>query len=214
MLPTTCLCTQLRRASRGVTRRYDDALAAVGLGAAQFSLLRHVQRVGQPSIAALAEEAFERGVDRIERGDRGQAERGAALLEPGPHPAVDQREQHQPGIGGDLRHDPVEVVLRADHRPEVADDVGVVVLGERGLGDHLQRLAGRIREQVEVEPVHGLSAYGAGTALWKARAQACRGLGGQSPATDSRPQRVRPKGFRRHVHAASHRLGIRRTALL
>ncbi len=61
MLPTTCLCTQLRRASRGVTRRYDDALAAVGLGAAQFSLLRHVQRLGQPSISALAEAM---GLDR------------------------------------------------------------------------------------------------------------------------------------------------------
>ena len=55
MLPTSCLCTQLRRASRGVTRRYDDALAVIGLGAAQFSLLRHVQRLGQPSISLLAE---------------------------------------------------------------------------------------------------------------------------------------------------------------
>ena len=61
MLPTSCLCTQLRRASRGVTRRYDDALAGVGLGAAQFSLLRHVQRLGRPSISALAEAM---GLDR------------------------------------------------------------------------------------------------------------------------------------------------------
>ncbi|QNH04956.1 winged helix-turn-helix transcriptional regulator [Pseudomonas sp. B11D7D] len=61
MLPTSCLCTQLRRASRGVTRLYDDALAAVGLGAAQFSLLRHVQRLEQPSISVLAEAM---GLDR------------------------------------------------------------------------------------------------------------------------------------------------------
>lgn len=61
MLPTSCLCTQLRRASRGVTRFYDDALAAVGLGVAQFSLLRHVQRLGQPSISVLAEAM---GLDR------------------------------------------------------------------------------------------------------------------------------------------------------
>lgn len=61
MLPTACLCTQLRRASRGVTRIYDDALAEVGLGAAQFSLLRHVQRLGQPSISVLAEAM---GLDR------------------------------------------------------------------------------------------------------------------------------------------------------
>lgn len=61
MLPTSCLCTQLRRASRGVTRRYDDALAAVGLGAAQFSLLRHLQRLTQPSISVLADAM---GLDR------------------------------------------------------------------------------------------------------------------------------------------------------
>ncbi|RIA18932.1 MarR family transcriptional regulator [Ectopseudomonas oleovorans] len=61
MLPTSCLCTQLRRASRGVTRLYDDALATVGLGVAQFSLLRHVQRLGQPSISVLAEAM---GLDR------------------------------------------------------------------------------------------------------------------------------------------------------
>ena len=61
MLPTSCLCTQLRRASRGVTRLYDDALAAVGLGGAQLSLLRHVQRLGQPSISVLAEAM---GLDR------------------------------------------------------------------------------------------------------------------------------------------------------
>ncbi|WP_061239886.1 MarR family winged helix-turn-helix transcriptional regulator [Ectopseudomonas composti] len=61
MLPTSCLCTQLRRASRGVTRLYDDALAPVGLGGAQFSLLRHVHRLGQPSISLLAEAM---GLDR------------------------------------------------------------------------------------------------------------------------------------------------------
>lgn len=61
MLPTTCLCTQLRRASRGVTRIYDDALAPVGLGAAQFSLLRHVQRLDSPNISTLAEAM---GLDR------------------------------------------------------------------------------------------------------------------------------------------------------
>lgn len=61
MLPTICLCTQLRRASRGVTRIYDDALAPVGLGAAQFSLLRHVQRLDCPDISTLAEAM---GLDR------------------------------------------------------------------------------------------------------------------------------------------------------
>ncbi|WP_159972200.1 MarR family winged helix-turn-helix transcriptional regulator [Pseudomonas sp. 8Z] len=61
MLPTSCLCTQLRRASRGVSRIYDEALAAIGLGVAQYSLLSHVRRLGQPSISVLAEAV---GLDR------------------------------------------------------------------------------------------------------------------------------------------------------
>lgn len=55
MLPTECLCTRLRRASRGVSKRYDDALSGVGLNVAQYSLLRHLQRLDQPSITDLAE---------------------------------------------------------------------------------------------------------------------------------------------------------------
>ncbi|MGG2397375.1 MarR family winged helix-turn-helix transcriptional regulator [Pseudomonas sp. SH1-B] len=78
MLPTSCLCTQLRRASRGVTRRYDDALAAVGLGAAQFSLLRHIQRLGQPSISILAEAM---GLDRSTLGRNLRVLEDQALLQ-------------------------------------------------------------------------------------------------------------------------------------
>lgn len=55
MLPTECLCTRLRRASRGVSKLYDDALSEVGINVAQYSLLRHLQRLGEPSITDLAE---------------------------------------------------------------------------------------------------------------------------------------------------------------
>ena len=55
MLPTQCLCTKLRRASRGVSKLYDDALMAVGLNVAQYSLLKNLQRLEQPSITSLAE---------------------------------------------------------------------------------------------------------------------------------------------------------------
>lgn len=65
MLKTHCLCTKLRRATRGVTRIYDDALRDVGLNVAQFSLLRHLQRLDQPSISVLAEAM---GLDRSTMG--------------------------------------------------------------------------------------------------------------------------------------------------
>lgn len=77
MLPTHCLCTKLRRASRGVTRLYDDALAPVGLNAAQFSLLRNLQRLGQPSITTLAEAM---GLDRSTLGRNLRVVQGMGLV--------------------------------------------------------------------------------------------------------------------------------------
>ena len=55
MLTSECICTHLRRAARGVSRPYDEALAGFGINVAQFSLLRHVQRLDRPSITSLAE---------------------------------------------------------------------------------------------------------------------------------------------------------------
>lgn len=86
MLPTPCLCTKLRRASRGVTRIYDDALAAVGLNAAQFSLLRHLQRLERPSISMLAEAM---GLDRSTLGRNLRVVQGMGLIQLGD--GLDQR---------------------------------------------------------------------------------------------------------------------------
>ncbi|HKS12182.1 MAG TPA: MarR family winged helix-turn-helix transcriptional regulator [Pseudomonas sp.] len=61
MLTSECICTHLRRAARGVSRHYDEALAGFGINVAQFSLLRHLKRLDQPSISTLAEAM---GLDR------------------------------------------------------------------------------------------------------------------------------------------------------
>lgn len=50
-----CLCSTVRRAARAVTSLYDDALEAAGIKATQFSLLRNVRRMGEPSITELAD---------------------------------------------------------------------------------------------------------------------------------------------------------------
>ena len=65
--------------------------------------------------------------------------------------AVDQRVEHQPGPPLDLVEHAVEMAFRAHHRPEMLDHLDIVELGEAGLGDHLQRLAGRVRQQVKME---------------------------------------------------------------
>ncbi|MFJ4373684.1 MarR family winged helix-turn-helix transcriptional regulator [Pseudomonas japonica] len=61
MLTSTCICTHLRRAAREVSRHYDEALEGSGINVAQFSLLRHLQRLDRPSISILAEAM---GLDR------------------------------------------------------------------------------------------------------------------------------------------------------
>ncbi|MGE8499568.1 MAG: MarR family winged helix-turn-helix transcriptional regulator [Pseudomonas sp.] len=82
MLPTHCLCTKLRRASRGVSKFYDDALAGVGLSVAQYSLLKNLQRLQQPSITSLADAV---GLERstLGRNLRVLEGKGLVLLEGG-----------------------------------------------------------------------------------------------------------------------------------
>src|SRR5207245_2775768 len=49
-----CNCAQLRKASRRVTRLYDDALAPIGLGANQYSVLAQLDHAGPSAIGGLA----------------------------------------------------------------------------------------------------------------------------------------------------------------
>src|SRR5207248_6589362 len=46
----TCNCAALRQAARHVTRLYDDALAPLGLGANQYSILSTLEGVGASAI--------------------------------------------------------------------------------------------------------------------------------------------------------------------
>jgi len=50
-----CICGRLRRASRALTRHYDEALAPVGLTITQFSVIRTLAPMDRPSLAELAE---------------------------------------------------------------------------------------------------------------------------------------------------------------
>ncbi|MBM3733126.1 MAG: winged helix-turn-helix transcriptional regulator [Acidimicrobiia bacterium] len=55
MKDAPCACSRFRRATRALTRLYDEALAAAGLRVTQFSVLRALERAGRPlSISDLA----------------------------------------------------------------------------------------------------------------------------------------------------------------
>lgn len=50
-----CICGRLRRASRTLSRLYDEALAPVDLTVTQFSVIRTLSRMDRPGLAELAE---------------------------------------------------------------------------------------------------------------------------------------------------------------
>lgn len=51
-----CLCGRLRRASRTLSRLYDEALEPAGLTVTQFSILRTLTGLEHPTLGELAEE--------------------------------------------------------------------------------------------------------------------------------------------------------------
>ncbi|KQB54985.1 MarR family transcriptional regulator [Pseudomonas endophytica] len=77
MLPTLCLCTNLRRASRGISRHYDGALDGFGINVAQFSLMSNLKRLDHPSISSLAEAM---GLDRSTLGRNLRVLQSAGLV--------------------------------------------------------------------------------------------------------------------------------------
>jgi DNA-binding MarR family transcriptional regulator len=50
-----CACTALRKASRAVSRLYDDRLASSGMTITQFAILRNLDRAGGLPLSRLAE---------------------------------------------------------------------------------------------------------------------------------------------------------------
>lgn len=52
--PSVCVCMNVRRASRAITRIYDQALEPSGLKVTQFSLLANIDAHGPLNISALA----------------------------------------------------------------------------------------------------------------------------------------------------------------
>ena len=77
MLDSQCLCINLRRAARGVSRHYDGALDGFGINVAQYSLLCNLQRLNEPSISALAEAM---GLDRSTLGRNLRVLEGEGLV--------------------------------------------------------------------------------------------------------------------------------------
>jgi hypothetical protein len=121
--------------------------------------LIHDVLAARPSLGMLAQCIFERGNSGIEHRHHRQAERDAALLQPGPDIGISEGEEHQPWIGTDFAHDPVKMLLGTNHRPEVADNFRTFELRQGRFGQHLERFAGRIRQEMKVQARHSGSSW-------------------------------------------------------
>ena len=55
MTDETCICIAVRKASRRLTARYDEALEPLGINLAQYSLLKNINRHGPASLTRLSE---------------------------------------------------------------------------------------------------------------------------------------------------------------
>lgn len=88
MDPVACLCGNVRRAALALTSLYDGALAPHGLKVTQFSLLRAIERHGEPNLTELARAT---GLDRstLGRNLRVLEDAGFVALSPG----EDQRDR-------------------------------------------------------------------------------------------------------------------------
>ena len=87
----------------------------------------------------------------------------AVFFQPPARFLVHQRIEYESGIGGEFGHDPVQMLAAADHRPEMAHHIGIFELGKRGLGDHFQRFTGGIRNEMEMDALHGFLRF----SLWR-----------------------------------------------
>jgi DNA-binding MarR family transcriptional regulator len=80
-MTTPCYCAALRIATRKTTAIYDEALAPAGVGLAQFSLLRKIERGGKLSLSELGRLV---SLDRSTVGRNVKVLRRMGLIEIGP----------------------------------------------------------------------------------------------------------------------------------
>jgi DNA-binding MarR family transcriptional regulator len=90
-----CYCSNVRRAALALTSLYDGALAPHGLKVTQYSLLRAVERHGEPNLSELAEST---GLDRSTLGRNLRVLEGLGFVSLSP--GKDQRDRVVTLTGG------------------------------------------------------------------------------------------------------------------
>jgi hypothetical protein len=147
-----------------------------------------------PAGAALGLLAADRreGVEhRIEHRNRVDGAAPALPLELTTNGRVDDGVQDKARPPLDIVEHALEMAFGPNHRPRMADRLDIVELGEAGIGDHVERLAGRIRQEMNMETLHRAERpRGANLGLWKTMgkslAEACGEPQGRDSPTSTR----------------------------
>src|SRR5713101_4379120 len=138
------------------------------IDAVEIFAVEQVLLAGQPTTLP-AEMRRERPDHRIEHGDRGHLKSPAALLQ---HPAqrvVDHREEYKTMVGLDAGKHAIDLAARSHHAPNVLDRLGFIKLNKAGAGNRMDRIAGRIGNQVKMKPRQrhpSLTSSSARSTLW------------------------------------------------
>src|SRR5690606_24608610 len=135
------------------------------------------------ALGRLAAHGGERVEHRIEHRYRMNAASPALLFERTANLRIDDRVEDDARAPLDILEDAFEMAFGADHRPQVANRADIVELREPGGPDHVERLAGRIREQVQVELAR-LGHEGA-PRLWKSMGKSLAEPCGREQGQDS-----------------------------
>ena len=107
-------------------------------------------------IAALCAEIGRHHLDKgLDYRDAGQTAPLAILLQGFGKRPVEQGVEHQAGFLLQLLDDDLQGPRAAHHRPEMLDDLDPLELDRAGAADALNRLAGRIGDQIEMMAAHG-----------------------------------------------------------
>ena len=137
------------------------------IDAREISRVQRVLTAG-PRLRLLPKEPLQRLEHAVERRHVRQPGHAAACLQRLANLRIHQRVDDQPRPLQHLRQHAIEMPGGADHRPEMLDRLHPVELRDAGLGDRLQRLAGRIRKEMEVK-THAVTLRGSCGQAWGQR---------------------------------------------
>ena len=126
----------------------------------------------------------------IEHRDRGDLQSPAAVLQHLAQHVVHHREENKAVIDLNAGKHAIDLAACSHHAPDMLDRLGFIELNEAGARNRVDRIPGRIGNQMKMKPVQrhkSLAPSGACSTLWTDRRQAGANHG-IFPARDSCPR--------------------------